>query len=201
MQGYPSKDMRRRIDACSVLTYEWYPMSIRICGGTYRSIRLECPSSGVRPTTDRVKEAIFSVLMNDLHEARVLDLFAGSGSLGIEAISRGATLATFVESSHSCVNVIRKNLSCIRAEDKALVIKTDAGQFVKKCRDSFDLIFMDPPYHKGLATQLTPHVYNLLKVGGILVVEHSQRDVIPLEAWKFKRYGDTSISYFRRSED
>jgi len=176
-------------------------MSIRICGGRYRSIRLDCPSSGVRPTTDRVKEAIFSVLMHDLQDSLVLDLFAGCGSLGIEALSRGAAHATFVDSSRSCIEIIRKNIQSIRAENNATVMKGEAGQFVHKCRDRFDLIFMDPPYHKGLATELTPHVYNLLKVGGILVVEHSLRDLIPMDAWKSKRYGDTTISYFRRSEE
>ena len=175
-------------------------MSIRVCGGKNRSIRLECPSSGVRPTTDRVKEAIFSVLVNDLHDAQVLDLFAGSGSLGIEAISRGASHATFVEKSKESIDVIRRNLKAIDAGEKVTIIKTDAGLFIKKCATLFDLIFMDPPYHKGLATELAPHVYNLLKVGGILVVEHSIRDVIPMETWKSKQYGDTSISYFYRSE-
>jgi 16S rRNA (guanine(966)-N(2))-methyltransferase RsmD len=174
-------------------------MAMRVCGGMYRSIRLDCPSAGVRPTTDRVKEAIFSVLMNDLQDARVLDLFAGCGSLGIEALSRGAAHATFVDSSRSCIETIRRNIHSIKAEKQATIVKSEAELYVKKCTRLFDLVFMDPPYHKGLATELTPHVYNLLKVGGILVVEHSQRDVIPMEAWKAKRYGDTSISYFRRS--
>lgn len=176
-------------------------MSIRICGGLYRSIRLDCPCSGVRPTTDRVKEAVFSVLMNDLQDAYVLDLFAGCGSLGIEAISRGAAHATFVDNSRSCIEIIRKNIRSVKAESLATVMKIEAGQFVRNCQDRFNLIFMDPPYHKGLATELTPHVYNLLKVGGILIIEHSQRDKIPMEAWKAKRYGDTSISYFRRSDE
>jgi 16S rRNA (guanine966-N2)-methyltransferase len=176
-------------------------MSLRVCGGKNRSIRLECPSSGVRPTTDRVKEAIFSVLVNNLHDVQVLDLFAGSGSLGIEAISRGASRVTFVEKSRECIDVIKRNLKTIDASEKAVVVKADAEQFIKKCTTFFDLIFMDPPYHKGLATELSTHVYNLLKVGGILVVEHSPRDEIPLEAWKSKQYGDTSISYFHRSEE
>jgi 16S rRNA G966 N2-methylase RsmD len=72
--------------------------------------------------------------------------------------------------------------------------------FIKKCKTHFDLIFMDPPYHKGLATKLAPHVYSFLKVGGILVIEHSPGEEIPLVAWKMKRYGDTTISYFTRSE-
>lgn len=174
-------------------------MSIRICGGIYRSIRLDCPSSGVRPTTDRVKEAIFSVLMNHLQDAHVLDLFAGCGSLGIEAISRGAAHATFVDSSRSCIEIIRRNIQSIKAESRATIMKFEAGQFARNCQDHFDLIFMDPPYHKGLATELTPHVYNLLKPGGILVVEHSPQDEISMPAWKSKRYGGTNISYFSRS--
>jgi 16S rRNA (guanine966-N2)-methyltransferase len=175
-------------------------MSLRICGGTYRSIRLECPSSRVRPTTDRVKEAIFSVLIHDLNDAMVLDLFAGSGSLGIEAISRGAAQVTFIEQAKECVEVIEKNLKIIDAREKGIIIKADARMFIKKCKTHFDLIFMDPPYHKGLATKLAPHVYSFLKVGGILVIEHSPREEIPLKAWKMKRYGDTTISYFTRSE-
>jgi 16S rRNA (guanine(966)-N(2))-methyltransferase RsmD len=175
-------------------------MSVRICGGKNRSIRLECPASGVRPTTDRVKEAIFSVLIDNLQDALVLDLFAGSGSLGIEAISRGAAHVTFVEKSKECIDVIRRNLKAIDALERATILKTEAGQFIRKNTHLFDLIFMDPPYHKGLATELAPHVYNLLSVGGILVVEHSPRDEIPMAAWKSKRYGDTSISYFNRSE-
>ncbi len=175
-------------------------MSIRVCGGRYRSIRLKCPSSRVRPTTDRVKEAIFSVLVHDLHDAMVLDLFAGSGSFGIEAISRGAAQVTFIEKTKECIIVIEKNLETIDAREKAIIIKADARTFIKKCTSLFDLIFMDPPYHKGLATELAPHVYTLLKVGGILVIEHSPREEIPLVAWKTKQYGDTSISYFTRSE-
>ena len=176
-------------------------MSLRVCGGIYRSIRLECPSSGVRPTTDRVKEAIFSVLVHDLQAAVVLDLFAGSGNLGIEAISRGASQATFVEKTKGCIEVIEKNLKIINDREKAIIIKADARQFVRTCPSLFDLIFMDPPYHKGLATELTPHVYNLLKPGGILVVEHSPQEEIPMTAWKSKRYGGTIISYFPRSEE
>ncbi|MGO9145970.1 MAG: 16S rRNA (guanine(966)-N(2))-methyltransferase RsmD [Desulfomonilia bacterium] len=174
-------------------------MSIRICGGRYRSIRLDCPTSRVRPTTDRVKEAIFSTLVHDLEDSIVLDLFAGSGSLGIEAISRGASQVTFVEKSQECIKVIERNIETIGAQQRSIIIKSDVRTYIDKCPASFDLIFMDPPYHKDLASQLAPHVYNLLNIGGILVVEHSIREDVPLAVWKSKRYGDTAISYFIRS--
>jgi len=175
-------------------------MSIRICGGRFRSIRLASPGLHVRPTTDRVKEAIFSTLMLDLENSHVLDLFAGSGALGCEALSRGAARVTFVEQSRECVAVIKRNVATLQAHDVVTVIKGDARAFVNACRETYDLIFMDPPYHKGLASDLAPHVYNLLNTGGILVVEHERGAEIPLMPWKHRHYGDTTISYFTRSE-
>jgi len=130
----------------------------------------------------------------------VLDLFAGSGSLGIEAISRGAGHVTFVEKSLECIKVIEQNVRTIGVQELATIIKSDAVTYVKNCMTSFNLIFMDPPYHKDLASKLAPHVYNLLTTGGILVAEHSVREEIPMSAWKTKRYGDTVVSYFMRSE-
>lgn len=175
-------------------------MAIRICGGRFRSIRLASPGALVRPTTDRVKEAIFSTLVHDLKDSSVLDLFAGSGALGCEALSRGASKVTFVEQSRACIAIIKKNIITLGAIDMATVIKSDVKTFVHSCREAYDIIFMDPPYHKGLASDLAPHVYNLLKTGGILVVEHESGTDIPLTPWKSRQYGDTSISYFTRSE-
>ena len=124
-------------------------MSIRICGGLYGSMRIESPASRVRPTTDRVKEAIFSILVHDLEGAMVLDLFAGSGSLGIEAISRGAGHVTFVEKSLECIKVIEQNVRTIGVQELATIIKSDAVTYVKNCMTSFNLIFMDPPPGAG----------------------------------------------------
>lgn len=154
----------------------------------------------MRPTTDRVKEAIFSTLAHSLPEARVLDLFAGSGALGCEALSRGASRVTFVDNSRECIEIIKTNITTLGALEQATVIKTDVKTFIHSCTDTYDLIFMDPPYHKGLASDLTPHVYNLLDTGGILVVEHESGEKILQVPWKHRQYGDTSISYFIRSE-
>jgi 16S rRNA (guanine966-N2)-methyltransferase len=175
-------------------------MAIRVCGGIYKSRRLECPVKGVRPTTDKVKEAIFSTLSADIPGAYVLDLFAGSGSLGIEALSRGARQVTFVDKSAVCIRCIEKNLSTLGVRTDAALIKSDVSSFVQHFSGGFDLIFMDPPYNKGLASKSAPHVYNLLKIGGILTIEHSPDEVIDISPWKTRTYGDTMITYILRSE-
>jgi len=170
---------------------------MRISAGLYRSRHILCPK-GIRPTTDRVKQALFSALTMDLSGLSVLDLFSGSGALGIEALSRGAAFATFVDTAGSCLNTIRANLVALDASAKASVIKADVRDFVMSCTCDYDLILMDPPYDKGLASQLAPHVYRLIKQGGVLVIEHSPRERIPMESWKVRVYGDTMISYIQR---
>ena len=174
-------------------------MSIRVCGGKFRSRRLECPAKGVRPTTDRVKEAIFSTISHHIHKAAALDLFAGSGSLGIETLSRGAKQVTFVDKSVSSIKTLKKNLEVLGVQD-ALVVKADVMAFIRQCNQEFDLIFMDPPYNKGLASKTAPHVYKLLKIGGILIIEHSPDETVGIEPWKTRTYGDTKVTYIMRGE-
>lgn len=173
-------------------------MSIRVCAGIYRSRVLQCPSRDVRPTTDRVKQAVFSTLPLDLAGTGVLDLFSGCGNLGIEAISRGAAMVTFVDASPQSIRAVQKNISTLDAGEHARIIRSEAGSFVRKCEDSFDVVFMDPPYNKGLASQLSPQVYKLLKNGGVLVIEHSPHEPIPVTPWKARTYGDTAITYLRK---
>ncbi len=175
-------------------------MTIRICSGIYGSRKIECPAKGVRPTTDRVKQAVFSTIPFELAGTRVLDLFAGSGNLGIEALSRGSSEVTFVDSSKICIRVIEKNLKELQALDRAKIVRSDVRAFLEKCRDPFDVIFMDPPYNKGLASELAPHVYRVLKTGGVLVIEHSPNESIPIKPWKTRTYGDTMITYSMRDE-
>lgn len=170
-------------------------VSIRVCSGLYRSRRLECPAKGVRPTTDRVKQAIFSTLPVDLDGASVLDLFAGCGNLGIEALSRGAQTVTFVDSAPRSLRAIEKNIGSLNAGEHARIIRSEAGSFVRGCIEEFDVVFMDPPYNKGLASEMAPHVYRLVKTGGVLVVEHSPDEEIPVQPWKTRTYGDTMITY------
>ena len=134
-------------------------MSTRICGGRYCSIRLECPASKVRPTTDRVKEAIFSTLIHYLQDSVVLDLFAGSGGLGIEAISRGAARVTFIEIATECINVIERNIQAIDADQLAIIIKADARTYINTCSTSFD------PYSWTLPTiKVLPRNWRLMYI-------------------------------------
>ncbi len=178
-------------------------MSLRICGGIYRSRRITCPSKWVRPTSSYVKEAIFSTLGADMDGSKVLDLFSGSGNLGIEAISRRAHKVVFVDKSRNCIKIIEKNLNSLGAKDKATLVHLDAWTFVHKCKERFDFIFMDPPYNKGLATEMAPIVCRLLIGSGILVIEHSPKeefDPPKAEIWKRAMYGDTCVTYIKREE-
>jgi len=172
-------------------------MSVRICAGVYKSRRIVCPDD-IRPTSDRVKEAMFSALLVDYKGLDVLDVFAGSGALGIEALSRGAKSTTFVDNSASSINFIKKNTEQLGISDMCVIIKSDAMTYIKKCKQSFDLIFMDPPYNKGLASLIAPELYFLIKPGGIMVIEHSQRELINISSYKYKSYGDTVLTFIRR---
>jgi len=147
-----------------------------------------------------VKEAIFSSLAFEIKDAYILDLFAGSGNLGIEALSRGAKHATFVDSLAHSSRCIQINLSSLDILENATIIRSDALSFIRQCTATFDLIFMDPPYNKGLASKMVPHVYNLLKIGGIVAIEHSPDEIIDMQPWKTRIYGDTMITYIKRDE-
>ena len=172
-------------------------MSVRICSGLYKSRKIACPGD-IRPTSDRVKEALFSALLVDFKGLNVLDAFAGSGSLGIEALSRGAKSATFVDSSAASINFIKKNVNLIGIQEQCIIIKSDIMAYIKKCEQSFDFIFMDPPYNKGLASQFAPELYFLIKPGGVMVIEHSKRELVNICSYKEKHYGDTMLTFIRR---
>lgn len=177
---------------------------MRIIAGLHRGRKLK-PIKGtkIRPTADRVREAIFSVLGARLPGAVVLDLFAGSGALGIEALSRGAANVTFVEKDLEAVNLIKSNLSLLGEEARSSVLKGDALRMCEKLgRESkrFDIIFADPPYKADYHDKLTEVILEnrLLATGGVIVYEtrpdYQFKDC--LEAFresKIKSYGDTKV--------
>lgn len=130
---------------------------MRVIAGTARSLPLKCPQGmETRPTTDRIKETLFNMLNPRLYDCRFLDLFAGSGSIGIEALSRGAKEAVFVENNRKAAACVRENLSFTRLSDRARVLDADAISALKMLEGEppFDLIFLDPPYGKGLERQV-----------------------------------------------
>lgn len=123
---------------------------MRVITGKAKGVRLEAPAGErTRPTSERSKEAMFSMIQFEIAGRRVLDLFAGSGQLGIEAVSRGAVRAVFVDSSREAVEVIRKNLNKAKAEPFCEVIFVDWASYLNRCKERFDLVFLDPPYALG----------------------------------------------------
>ena len=170
---------------------------MRVVAGEHRGRRLQAPRGrDTRPTADRVREALFSIL-GDVRDARVLDLFAGSGALGIEALSRGAASAVFVERDDAAVAAIRRNLEAIGAPETR-VIRRDVLKFLASCAESFDLVFVDPPYDSAprLAGPLSAALPAVLSEDALIVTESSKRTPLELSLplARERTYGDTRIA-------
>ena len=179
---------------------------MRIISGTLRGKKLHpFQGKGIRPTSDRTREAIFNILFDRVPGAVVLDLFAGSGALGIEALSRGAGMATFVDLAPVAVSLLKKNLRSCRLEDRARIIHWDIERNLN-CLQlhglRYNLIFMDPPYHSGMASKTMTHLKNsrAMTPGATLVLEHGDAGELPLPLADFelldqRRYGKTLVSF------
>jgi len=182
---------------------------MRIIAGTAGRRTFRVPKATVRPTTDRTREALFSMLANYIEGAKVLDLFAGSGALGLESLSRGAQSCLFVDENRECVNTVRTNLKTLRLEGGKLV-QSDVIKFLKKISLSqYDIIFADPPYwkHKGdrdfVAEMFEQEGFaDILSDEGMLVIEVDERaEVTPSEHWELidrRKYGGCSILFFQK---
>lgn len=181
---------------------------MRVISGSARGMTLETIEGlETRPTMDRVKEALFSMIQNQIYGAVCLDLFSGSGALGIELISRGADQVIFCENNLKAKMIIDKNIEKTAFSEKALIKKEDVYQFLSNYKeDPFDIIVMDPPYLKGHVKKVLTHLekYNLLCENGIIIVEHDINDdeVLNHETHfllvKTKKYGKIGISIYRR---
>jgi 16S rRNA (guanine(966)-N(2))-methyltransferase RsmD len=185
---------------------------MRITGGHYRSRQLRAPrGDATRPTSDRVREALFSILggLGALDGARVLDLYAGTGALALEALSRGATQATLVESGREALAAIRANVSTLGVERQVTVVAQTverAGRALES--GAYDLVFADPPYadvRSGAAVRAVEVIAHAALVQGedaLLVLEHASADTAPVVVGfrleDSRRYGDTALSFFRR---
>ncbi|MBR6440306.1 MAG: 16S rRNA (guanine(966)-N(2))-methyltransferase RsmD [Aeriscardovia sp.] len=171
---------------------------MRVIAGEYKNLELEVPKSGTRPTTSKLKEAVFSSLESrGAVEGRVLDLFAGSGALGFEALSRGADFLTVVDCSREAVKCLKKNAAPFKEGGRGVeVIPMKAEKFLEGCRGKFDLIFLDPPYGMGSAEfgKILSGSTNLLSPGGYIVAEREKEDFLPsgLKAVKTMKSGSTT---------
>jgi 16S rRNA (guanine966-N2)-methyltransferase len=173
---------------------------MRVIAGTYGGRRLQAPpGTDTRPTADRVREALFSILGERVLDARVLDLFAGSGALGIEALSRGAAEATFVDNAPGAIRAVKANLDMLGAE--AEVRRADVRRFLGGARAAarqYDLVFLDPPYRLAgrLGGELTAALPAVLAPGAVVVAESDRREPLELglPILDERRYGDTLIT-------
>ena len=180
---------------------------MRVISGKARGVNLKTPAgTATRPTADRVKEAVFSIIQFDLPGATVLDLFGGTGQLGIEALSRGAKNAIFVDERDDACKLIRENLKRTKLEGEGRIIRSDYSAFLKSTSQKFDIIFLDPPYAEvflenslNLITQI-----DILQSGGIIVTERPVEKELLLDFTGYNRskdykYGNTLITLFRKN--
>ncbi len=155
---------------------------MRIISGTARGRRLkELPGLDTRPTTDKVKESIFNIIQFDVEGRRVLDLFGGTGQLGIEALSRGAERAVFVDAGREAAKIIQENLEMPAFSRQARVVRGDALSFLGSCREKFGLAFLDPPYAADLMDQALKQMaaIDIMTENGIIICESSLEKVLP----------------------
>jgi 16S rRNA (guanine966-N2)-methyltransferase len=173
---------------------------MRIVAGEWRGRQIDAPAGrDVRPTLDRVREAWMSILQREIPGSTVVDLFAGSGALGLEALSRGAVAAHFVEKDPRSIRVIGRNIELLSAGDRARVERNDALEFASELAPgAYDIAFADPPYSGDWAARLA-EVWAASKFARILSIEHSRRDSMP-PGGDTRRYGDSAITFYRSEE-
>ena len=179
---------------------------MRVIAGEARNKKLNTlPGNDTRPTADRVKEALFSSLHFDLPGKSVLELFAGSGQLGIEALSRGAKLAVFTEQNPRCCQIIEQNLKTTGLGARGRVIRTDALVYLGRGEGPFDFVFVDPPYACTQYGEILQALGSMVNPGGKVIVEHDRQADLPQEnaffsLQKTARYGKIYLSYYVRKE-
>lgn len=184
---------------------------MRIISGTCKGRHLaSLKGSQTRPTQDSVREAIFNIIGPEGPFLRILDLFAGTGALGLEALSRWGGEAVFIETSTLALNCLRENIRRLNLEGRSQVIKRDLSQglfFLRKLSGPFDLIFMDPPYGQGWCMGIIPKLlsFGLLNETGMLVLEHDLQEPVPLEVgpWRIedqRKYGQTRLSFYQQKQ-
>ena len=180
---------------------------MRVITGKARGVQLKTPEGmQTRPTADRVKEALFSIINFDLPGAKVLDLFGGTGQLGIEALSRGAASAVFVDAREESCRLIRENLKRTKLEKDAKVIRSDYMDYLNRCREQYNIIFLDPPYAEVFLENSIKRIteIDILQSDGIIVAERPLGKELP---WEFEgytrskdyKYGKVLLTIYRKA--
>ncbi len=180
---------------------------MRVITGSARGRKLiTLDGDDVRPTTDIVKEALFSIIQFEIEGRKVLDLFGGSGQLAIEALSRGADSAVIVDSSKKSIEVIRQNLQNTGFSKSAVVIQGDAISFLQRRSEKYDIAFLDPPYSKGIIEKALSKIDGVMNEGGVIICEAPFSDELPENAGDFSlkkkyRYGKIGLFVYRHKGD
>lgn len=171
---------------------------MKITGGEFKGRILKTPE-GIRPAQSMIRKAIFDTI-GEVRDKRVLDIFAGSGSLGFESLSRGAKFCVFVEKDGRCVRIIKENAKILNVSNRVKIVKMDFREFLNKNNEKFDIIFTDPPYRRILKEEEIRKIIDFLEKGGILIMETRKEILFPegVREFIFKEaiYGQTKITYF-----
>lgn len=177
---------------------------MRIISGTARGRRLKTlEGNDVRPTTDKVKEAVFSAIQFDIEGRRFLDLFAGSGQMGLEALSRGADFAVFVDSANESIKVLKDNVTATGFSEQSRIYRADALTFLATANETYDIAFLDPPYAGGLLEKALSAVCAKMSDYGIIICEHPPEVSLPDEVDDFRvfkryRYGKINVTTYKK---
>ena len=175
---------------------------MRVIAGELKGRRLETPGwAGLRPTSDRLRETLFNVLAPRIEGARFLDAYAGTGAVGIEALSRGAAHVTFVEQDRRAQHLIEGNLRRCAVENRYAIIRADFAAAARRLEGPFDLLFLDPPYGAGALVEALAAAAPLVRQDALLVIEHARRDEAPLDIAGLRRTrelasGDSSLAFY-----
>lgn len=175
---------------------------LTITSGKYKNLSLYLPPENItRPISQKVRSAVFNTLAQRVTDSSVLDLYAGSGAMAIEAISRGARAATLVDNNFKSLSIIKKNIQKLDASEKIAVNNNSVDKFIASCTEKFDIIFIDPPYDE-FDIDMVKRASNLLQYGGIIVVSRASRIDLgdideSLQIASSKNYGDTQIEYIK----
>lgn len=177
---------------------------MRIVAGKYKG-RTLCEFNGnkIRPTADKVRESIFNIMQTKVYGSNFLDLFAGTGAMGIEALSRGANSVTFNDLSKESLALIKKNIEKLKVCEQYKLTSVDASTFVKNCTDKFDIVFIDPPYDSDKKGQCLNGVINVLKEDGTVIFEDEKEwceDVNGLVLYDRRKYGRVHLAFFKKGE-
>ena len=180
---------------------------MRVIAGTAKGTKLSSIDDlSTRPTLDRVKEPLFSIIQNNIEQANVLDLFAGSGALGIEALSRGSKHCTFCDKSYKSIQMLKENIKKTRMEEKSTILNVDYKKCLSNQKEKYDIIFIDPPYKFDIAVDSIKRIIDLklLAKDGIIIIETNEEErelkeleEVDLEVYDLRKYGRVKLLFVR----